>query len=259
MKNNTNKAKKDTSWGNVAEWYDKHLNEDNTYHSQVILPNILRVVDLQSNEAMLELGCGQGFFLDKFSSFSKKLTGVDLGKKLIEKAQEREIKAEFVFASADDENILKGKTFDVITIILALQNMKNIAAVAKNVQRLLKPNGRVCIVLNHPSFRIPGHSAWGMDKEPIKLQYRRVDSYMSEFEAKIDMTPGKQFKKEFTQSYHRPLQVYVKFFAKEGFAVTKLEEWISHRKSENGPWSKAENIARKEIPLFMCLVFKKIN
>jgi hypothetical protein len=51
----------------------------------------------------------------------------------------------------------------------------------------------------------------------------------------------------------------VKTFAKEGFAVTKLEEWISHRKSENGPWAKAENNARKEIPLFMCMVFKKLS
>ena len=64
MKNN---APKDTSWGNVAEWYDKHLNDDNTYHSQVVLPNLLRVVDLGSNESLLELGCGQGFFLEKFS------------------------------------------------------------------------------------------------------------------------------------------------------------------------------------------------
>lgn len=255
MKNN---APKDTSWGNVAEWYDKHLNDDNTYHSQVVLPNLLRVVDLGSNESLLELGCGQGFFLEKFYVVSKNLTGVDLGKALIEKAKEREVPAELIVASADDQNLLKGKTFDVITIILALQNMKNISAVVQNVSRLLKPNGRVCIVLNHPAFRIHQHSAWGMDKEP-KLQYRRVDSYMSEFEAKIDMTPGKKFKKEFTQSYHRPLQVYVKTFAKEGFAVTKLEEWISHRKSENGPWAKAENNARKEIPLFMCMVFKKLS
>lgn len=248
---------KNTSWGNVADWYDKHLDDDNTYHAQVVLPNLLRVVDLQPNESMLELGCGQGFFLQKFSSFSKKLSGVDLGKALIAKAVEREISADFLVASADDQNILKGQTFDVITIILALQNMKNIPAVTQNLKRLLNKNGRVCIVLNHPSFRIPQNSSWGMDKE-TKTQYRRIDSYMSEFEAKIDMTPGKKFKKEFTQSFHRPLQVYMKAFAKEDFAITKIEEWISHRKSEMGPWSKSENKARKEIPLFMCLVLKNI-
>lgn len=248
--------KKDTSWGKVADWYDKHLQDENTYHAQVVLPNLLRVVDLQPNEALLELGCGQGFFLEKFSRISKNLTGVDLGKALIEQAQKKGIEAEFIFASADDEKILKGRTFDVITIILALQNMKNLPAVMKNVKRLLKPNGRVCIVLNHPAFRIPQKTSWGMDKEN-KIQYRRVDSYLSEFEAKIDMTPGKKSKKEFTQSYHRPLQVYMKAFAKEGFAITKIEEWISHRKSD-GAWAKAENTSRKEIPLFMCLVLKNI-
>jgi ubiquinone/menaquinone biosynthesis C-methylase UbiE len=249
---------KDTSWGKVADWYDKHLQDENTYHSQVVLPNLVRVVDLKPNEAMLELGCGQGFFIEKFSKFSNKLTGVDLGKTLIEQAYFKKIPgAEFIWASADDENILKDKKFDVITVILALQNMKNIAAVVKNIKRLLKPEGRVYIVLNHPSFRIPQRSSWDMDKEK-KIQYRRIDAYMSEFEAKIDMTPGKEFKKKFTLSYHRPLQVYMKAFAKEDLAIVRLEEWISHRKSE-GAWAKAENVAKKEIPLFMCLVLKNIN
>jgi hypothetical protein len=38
--------------------------------------------------------------------------------------------------------------------------------------------------------------------------------------------------------------------------VTMLEEWNSHRKSEPGPRAKAEDLARKEIPLFLCLVAK---
>ncbi len=249
--------KKDTSWGKVADWYDKHLKDDDTYHSKVILPNLLRVADLKPNEALLELGCGQGFFLEHFSKYSQKLTGVDLGKSLIEKAKQKNIPAEFIVASADNQTILKDKKFDVITIILALQNMKDLAGVVENISRLLKPNGRVCIVLNHPAFRIPQKTSWGVDKEN-KIQYRRVDSYLSEFEAKIDMTPGKKSNKEFTQSYHRPLQVYMKAFAKESFAITKIEEWISHRQSEAGPWAKAENTSRKEIPLFMCIVLKSI-
>jgi len=249
--------KQDTSWGKVADWYDKHLDDNNTYHAQVVLPNLLRVVDLQPSESLLELGCGQGFFLEKFATQSKKLTGVDLGKALIERAKEKNVPAELIVASADDLTILNGKTFDVITIVLALQNMKNLPAVMKNVNRLLSPGGRVCVVLNHPAFRIPQKTSWEMDRE-AKVQYRRTEAYLSEFEAKIDMNPGSKTNKQYTQSYHRPLQVYVKTFAKENFAITKLEEWISHRKSDPGPWSKVENNARKEIPLFMCVVLKRV-
>jgi hypothetical protein len=34
-----------TSWGDVSEWYDNHLEqEEDTYHKQVILPNLERLV-----------------------------------------------------------------------------------------------------------------------------------------------------------------------------------------------------------------------
>ncbi|MFM2357738.1 MAG: hypothetical protein RJA61_475, partial [Candidatus Parcubacteria bacterium] len=51
---------------------------------------------------------------------------------------------------------------------------------------------------------------------------------------------------------------YVKNLANAGFAVVRLEEWISHKKSEVGPRQKAEDKARIEFPLFMCLECKPL-
>lgn len=249
--------KKETSWGGVADWYDKHLDAPLTYHSQVLLPNLLRIVGLKQNESLLELGCGQGFFLDKFSEISPNITGVDLGKPLIDIAKKKFPKIKFMVGNAEDQKLLPNETFDVITVILAIQNMKDLHAVALNFKRLLKDGGKICIVLNHPAFRIPKSSSWGVDAEN-KIQYRRIDEYMSESEVSIDMTPGKEIEKKTTMSYHRPLQVYSKVFSKAGFGIVKIEEWISHRKSEPGPFARAEDKARKEIPLFMCLVLRKM-
>jgi hypothetical protein len=61
----------------------------------------------------------------------------------------------------------------------------------------------------------------------------------------------------FTVSFHRPLQFYFKIFSKLGFAVERLEEWNSNKKSEAGPRAKAEDKARKEIPLFLYMCVKK--
>lgn len=248
--------KKETSWGNVADWYDKHLDGDNTYHAQVVAPNLERIVNLKANESLLELGCGQGYFIENFATVSDRVIGVDLGKQLIEIAQKKSTRAKFMVGNAEDPKLLPGQKFDVITVVLAIQNMKNLSAVADNLKRLIKDDGKVVIVLNHPAFRVPQHSGWGTD-EGKKVQYRHVDAYMSEMEIKIDMTPGKQTDKETTLSYHRPLQVYSKAFSKAGFGIVKIEEWISHRKSA-GLHAKMEDHARKEIPLFMCLVLKKI-
>jgi len=53
------------------------------------------------------------------------------------------------------------------------------------------------------------------------------------------------------------MQYYFKALNKAGFAVSLMEEWNSHKKSQAGPRADAEDIARKEIPLFVCLMAVK--
>ena len=73
------------------------------------------------------------------------------------------------------------------------------------------------------------------------------------------MTPGEKVasRKKFTVSFHRPLQSYVKVLAKYGFGVVRLEEWISHKKSQKGPRAEEEDRSRKEIPMFACIEARK--
>lgn len=253
----SDKNQKETGWGKVATWYDEHLKEDDTYHTQVVVPNLLRLVNLKSEESLLELGCGQGFVLEKFLPQSKFLTGVDIGKELIEIAKKKNKNISYHIGSAEDPQILAGQTFDVITIVLAIQNMKHLNLVVENISRLLKPNGRVYLVINHPAFRIPQHSTW-MFTQDKKTQMRVIDTYMSEREISIDMNPGQKENKQITPSFHRPLQIYSKSFAKNNFAITKIEEWMSHKTSQPGPQAEAENKARKEFPMFMCLELKRV-
>jgi len=123
-------------------------------------------------------------------------------------------------------------------------------------RRILVSGGKLVLVMNHPAFRIPKRSSWGYD-EKGKIQYRRVDAYLSASTEKILMHPG-QKASQATISYHRSLQDFFKALGKAGFTVSKLEEWISHKKSEAGPRQGAEDTARKEIPLFLMIEATKI-
>lgn len=247
------KAKaKTTSWGGVAHWYDTLLAGDDTYQARVILPNILRAMAIKKRERVLDLACGQGFFTRAFFQEGADATGVDLGKQLIliaKKESPKEIK--YFPHSAEDLSLFEDNSFDKIAIVLAIQNIEVPHKVFKECARVLVPGGKLFVVLNHPAFRVPKASAWGYDPE-TKTQYRRVDSYMSESKVEIEMNPSKRDSKT-TLSFHRPLQYYFKSLANNGFAVARLEEWLSHRESENGPRKKAEDKARKEIPLFLFL------
>lgn len=243
-----------TSWGNSADWYDNLLNTDSdSYQTKVILPNILRLLDLRSTDFVLDIACGTGFFSREFYKYSKNITGVDISSELINIAKTSNVDINFYISSADDLKFTKDNSIDKAVCILAIQNIENIKGVLSEIYRVLKKDGKMFFVINHPAFRIPKNSSWIEDKN---LRARRIDEYMSESKIKIDMHPGEK-NSSFTISFHRPLQVFFKLFEKAGFVVKRLEEWNSHKISQNGPRKTAEDKARKEFPMFMMLEIKK--
>ena len=245
--------KKNTSWEGVAGWYNQLLEKgDDTYQTRVILPNLVRAMGSLCGVNILDLACGQGFFTRAFHQEGAVVTGVDISASLIDFAKKQSPKEIRYFArSADKLDIFKDGCFEEISLILAIQNIGEPHKVLKECFRVLKPGGRVFIVLNHPAFRVPKCSSWGID-EVSKTQYRRIDRYMSESKIFVDMNPSKPGTVE-TVSFHRPLQYYFKTLANAGFVVARLEEWMSHRESDKGPHKVAEDRARNEIPLFLFL------
>jgi ubiquinone/menaquinone biosynthesis C-methylase UbiE len=257
-----------TSWGAVAGWYDEMLSDsDDSYQKNVILPNLIRLVDPKNSQTILDVACGQGYFTKAFASSMSDIDviGCDISPELIELAKKEPTNSssanspKFQVSPADNIPFMKNESADTITIVLAIQNIENLAGTFAECSRILKPSGRLLVVLNHPAFRIPQNSSWQWDENESK-QYRRIDAYMSDHSTKIDMTPGEadQYKKKFTVSFHRPLQSYFKALNKAGLSVARLEEWISHRKSQKGPRGAEEDRTRKEIPMFLCLECHKI-
>jgi ubiquinone/menaquinone biosynthesis C-methylase UbiE len=246
--------KKDTSWNRVSGWYDELLEKDSdSYQAKVIAPNLLRILDLRSGENVFDLACGQGYFSNIFAKQKGvKVVASDLSRKLVERASEKNKNIEFHVAPAHKSFFLSDESVDTIVIVLAIQNIENVSAVFAECDRVLKKGGRLVMVINHPAFRVPQASDWHFADD---TQSRIVSKYMSESKLSIDMTPGERDPKMKikTISFHRPMQYYVKLLSKNGLAITHLEEWISHKKSQSGPRAVAEDRARKEIPMFMCI------
>ena len=253
---------KTTSWGAVSDWYNDYLKDEDNYQHKVILPNLLRLLDIKNkNTNLLDLGCGQGFFIEKILESVKlniNIHGVDLSSKLLKIAEDKFSKNENVsFKNTDASNMshIKEGSIDKIYSVLALQNMSDLDKVMIEIKRILKKDGRCLFVINHPAFRVPKESDWFFNNF-INKQGRVVYNYMSDKRYVIDMNPGKKAmgeKTEETISFHHPLQFFSKIFNKHDFAITRIEEWISHKKSEEGAKKRIEDDARKEIPMFMCL------
>jgi ubiquinone/menaquinone biosynthesis C-methylase UbiE len=265
--NDQRKTTPTTSWGGVAEWYDEHLALD-TYHEKVIMPNLFRMMGEVERKDILDLACGQGHISRVLVKGGARVTGADISAELITFAKTQESSEKwkdgklqavtYITTPSHKLDMIKSESKDMIICVLAIQNIEKVAETFKECNRILRPEGKLFMVMNHPSFRIPQGSRWGYDEEH-EVQYRRIDQYLSEAKIRIDMTPGKVQGKEYTISFHRPLQFYSKLLGKAGLAITRIEEWESHKKSGKGPRQKAEDTARKEIPLFMALELAKLH
>ncbi len=249
----------DTPWDRAASWYDSLVGEKGSeYHQQVVIPGTLRLLALQKGERVLDLGCGQGVLCRALYKEGAQVTGVDLSRRLVQVARQRSPKEiRYLVADARKLDMLDSESFDAITCVLAAQNMNPLEPVFQECARLLRPGGRLVLVVTHPAFRIPRQSHWGWD-EDRKLLYRAVDLYLSPLKIPIDVRPFKAPGRALTWTYHRPLQDYVNTLAAAGLWTNALEEWPSHKVSQPGPMAEAENRARSEFPMFLALRAVKI-
>lgn len=244
-----------TSWESSSKWYDSVVGaEGHYYHEQVILPNLIKLINSNGEpKSFLDLACGQGILSRKLKKETRYL-GIDLSPSLIKKAQKlnRNPNAKFKVGDITRPLTFKSEKFEQGCLLLALQNLENPKGALENMSRRILKNGLLFIVLNHPCFRIPRMSHWGEDQGK-KLQYRRMDSYLSSQKIPIQTHPSKGNNSEKTWTFHNSLSTYSLWLQQTGFAIDSLHEWISNKIS-SGSKAKLENRARKEFPLFLTLV-----
>ncbi|MDP1608032.1 MAG: class I SAM-dependent methyltransferase [Chlamydiales bacterium] len=249
------KPQDNTSWEQAEPWYNSCVGEKgHYYHQSLIIPSSLRMLGIseKSTGSLLDLGCGQGV-LARHLPKGIDYVGIDASASLIRNAV-KETKGphrKFLTADVTEPLSLPKKDFDRAIFILSLQNMEDAKKALANASEHMKKKGELLLVLNHPCFRIPRQSDWGVD-EKAHLQYRRMNVYMSPLKIPIQTHPGQGKQSTNTYSFHHPLSYYVSLLAEESLFISGMEEWCSDKQSEGGR-ARIENRARKEFPLFLAL------
>lgn len=254
-----------TSWEDGAKWYSSLVGDSgHYYHTHVIFPKLKELIDkstknLQKPYSMLDLACGSGALLSILPK-DWSYVGVDASKSLIDSSKKR-LKAfkgkSADFICSDITKPLKGLKsgpFSHGAIVLAVQNLKDPLGAFQNAYQHLDKGAFFYIILNHPCFRIPRQSHWGVD-ESKNLQYRRLDRYLSPLEIPLQIHPGKKSSKTLT-AFHYSLSDLFSALSEAGFYVEGFDEWVSN-KTSSGKAARRENRARKEFPLFCCITARK--
>lgn len=240
------------SWQGVASWYNKVTEggQGHYYHQHVVIPGVIRLLNCDQNSKLLDLACGNGVLANSLSPETEYL-GIDIASSLVGTARKSDRNSKHKYMVFDVTKTLEiPNDFTHAAMILALQNIRWPEKALQNASDHLKKEGVLVMVLNHPAFRIPRQSSWGTD-EVKRIQFRRIDKYMSPMDIPINMNPSDR-NSQITMSYHHPLSDYSKMLKEAGFVIDEIEEWTSDKESE-GSAAKMENRSRAEIPLFLAI------
>jgi ubiquinone/menaquinone biosynthesis C-methylase UbiE len=126
----------------------KAINYDNTFDGkfterfkELLLDEIL----IEANGNILDVACGNGRLLKMISNkYNIKGYGIDISEKMIEYAKTNCPNMTFQVNSCE-ETPFDNQMFDVITVCAAYHHFPNVKAFAKEVNRILKPYGRLYI------------------------------------------------------------------------------------------------------------------
>jgi ubiquinone/menaquinone biosynthesis C-methylase UbiE len=245
-----------TSWEDSSKWYDKIVGETgHYYHEQVIFPRLLPLLKFDKNSNVLDLGAGQGILARKLPPDIKYM-GVDTAPSLIQQAKtyDKNKNHHYLIADVTKQLPLPLVSYTHAIFLLSMQNISEPESALHQASTLLSPTGMLVLILNHPSFRIPRQSGWGVHANN-HLQYRYINTYLSPQKIPIVMHPGEK-NSPIAWSFHYPLSMYVAMLSRQGFVIEQLEEWTSDKESV-GKHAKMENRARTEIPLFLTIIAKK--
>jgi SAM-dependent methyltransferase len=254
------KARAPTSWNSVAGWYDGWVGEEGSeFHREVAIPAVMKLLNPVQGDRILDIGAGQGVLAPYVAEAGALYTGVDAGPRLVDKARRRHGDCgRFLVGDARALSRLReleAASFDGAVFMLSIQDMDPLEDVIASAAWALREGGRLVLFLTHPAFRVPRQSGWGWD-EGRKLQYRRVDRYLTPMPVPMKTLPGHA--KPATRSFHRPVSDYVNAMSRCGLLIEQMVEIPSHKINARGPIEKAADTARREIPLFLGLRARKV-
>jgi len=140
-----------------SEQYDTNLNKTRDLEAVALR----QILEDQSFESILEIGCGTGKNSQWLITKTKNLVGADLSAEMLAKAKEKLSAPNATFVQADITQDWKfaRENFDLITFSLVLEHIENLDFVFSETSKKLTPNGKVYLGELHPFKQYAGSKA----------------------------------------------------------------------------------------------------
>ncbi|MBI4672505.1 MAG: class I SAM-dependent methyltransferase [Chloroflexi bacterium] len=248
-------------WDTNAAFWDERMAEGNAFHLHLVEPAVLELLQLEPQQAVLEIACGNGQFARKLVSLGARVTATDFSPAMIERARAHtepfNAQVAYRVVDATNENALRAlgeRAFDAIVCNMALMDMSDIAPLFRAAPHLLKPRGRFvfatmhpCFNSNNPVFMAEMREENGVVSEAYALKltgYLESKTYQG---LAMFGQPVAQF------YFHRPLHELLGAAFRAGLALDGLLEPRIPETQSNPRWSSWFNYHQFPPALVACL------
>jgi 2-polyprenyl-3-methyl-5-hydroxy-6-metoxy-1,4-benzoquinol methylase len=206
-------------WKEAAEDYSKGVIAEYMTLRPVILELIKNVRDKQ----VLDLGCGDGRYSIVMAEAGAKVIGIDASEHQIRlaKSKNKHKSIEYSIRDGSDLSEIKSRSIDLVLMNMLIPDLRDKSSLGKvlaEVNRVLKPDGKVIASNLHPLYlssdQDSADKATGFKKEDY---YKEGHTY----EAKADIRGGGRFTFHET---HFSLTYLSKELEKNGFLIKGIIE-----------------------------------
>lgn len=144
MKSKLKPTSKELFYDNFSDcWESKINNKETQKRLRIVYGKLLEKNDIKGKK-FLEIGCGLGYFSKEAFKLGARVTGVDIGPKLIKISKKKTPNASFIVADASSLPF-KNETFDVVLSTEVIEHINKQVIVIKEMFRVLKKGGVLII------------------------------------------------------------------------------------------------------------------
>ncbi len=217
----------ESAWNALAPLWVEHMRSGEEYHHTYrILPEVYRLLDVQENEEILDVACGEGTGTRHYARCGARVTGIDISKMLdyaIELEEKAKLGIKYVKLNAEKLTEKFGQaSFDKVVCNMALMDIADYKTTIKQISSVLKENGIFVFSISHPAFswptcaslRIPVDSQRNEDRLRIILDY--FDERPNLTRDVYDLPPLLHF--------HWPISSYLNELAKYNLILREMSE-----------------------------------
>ena len=161
------------AWDTNAGFWDERMGKGNDFFNILEWPAILRLLDVQAAQSILDIATGNGLIARRLASLGVQVTAFDFSARLIELAKTRpnpDTRIAYHVIDGTDEKALlslEAHAFDAALCNMALFNMAEIEPLFRTLPKILRAGAAFVFTICPPAFNnsLSVHIAEEQDQE----------------------------------------------------------------------------------------------